>query len=189
MTFGKHLTPCSAFSSGNTTDLLWGERGASLIALKGFCSSELLFGKATLRCALLMKKKLHLNGKSFTCPACFLKAYFWRDSSLLKNLWVSKKRQYVSFPGDRNRGIVSRLFPYSNYKLEMVVTNGRGDGPRSELKEFPTPEGGMFLAGLCQHCPLGACWERFGWFGSAEWAGSCTALRQSRDAAGLTCQG
>uniref|UniRef100_A0A8B9C3X4 Neural cell adhesion molecule L1 n=1 Tax=Anser brachyrhynchus TaxID=132585 RepID=A0A8B9C3X4_9AVES len=41
----------------------------------------------------------------------------------------------------RNRGIVSRLFPYSNYKLEMVVTNGRGDGPRSEVKEFPTPEG------------------------------------------------
>ncbi|XP_009271064.1 PREDICTED: neurofascin isoform X5 [Aptenodytes forsteri] len=69
------------------------------------------------------------------------RAYFWRDSSLLKNLWVSKKRQYVSFPGDRNRGIVSRLFPYSNYKLEMVVTNGRGDGPRSEVKEFPTPEG------------------------------------------------
>ncbi|XP_071434839.1 neurofascin isoform X13 [Pithys albifrons albifrons] len=69
------------------------------------------------------------------------RAYFWRDSSLLKNLWVSKKRQYVSFPGDRNRGIVSRLFPFSNYKLEMVVTNGRGDGPRSELKEFPTPEG------------------------------------------------
>ncbi|KFZ54253.1 Neurofascin, partial [Antrostomus carolinensis] len=69
------------------------------------------------------------------------RAYFWRDSSLLKNLWVSKKRQYVSFPGDRNRGIVSRLFPYSNYKLEMVVTNGRGDGPRSEVKEFITPEG------------------------------------------------
>ncbi|KGL83267.1 Neurofascin, partial [Tinamus guttatus] len=69
------------------------------------------------------------------------RAYFWRESSLLKNLWVSKKRQYVSFPGDRNRGIVSRLFPYSNYKLEMVVSNGRGDGPRSEVKEFPTPEG------------------------------------------------
>ncbi|XP_014113555.1 PREDICTED: neurofascin isoform X1 [Pseudopodoces humilis] len=69
------------------------------------------------------------------------RAYFWRESSLLKNLWVSRKRQFVSFPGDRNRGTVSRLFPYSNYKLEMVVTNGRGDGPRSELKEFPTPEG------------------------------------------------
>lgn len=67
---------------------------------------------------------------------------------MLKNLWVSKKRQFVSFPGDRNRGIVSRLFPYSNYKLEMVVTNGRGDGPRSEMKEFPTPEGGMFPQGI-----------------------------------------
>lgn len=38
--------------------------------------------------------------------------------------------------------MVSRLFPYSNYKLEMVVVNGRGDGPRSETKEFTTPEGG-----------------------------------------------
>lgn len=67
---------------------------------------------------------------------------------MLKNLWVSKKRQFVSFPGDRNRGTVSRLFPYSNYKLEMVVTNGRGDGPRSETKEFPTPEGGTSPQGV-----------------------------------------
>ncbi|XP_049626557.1 neurofascin isoform X14 [Suncus etruscus] len=69
------------------------------------------------------------------------RAYFWRESSLLKNLWVSQKRQQASFPGDRPRGTVSRLFPYSNYKLEMVVVNGRGDGPRSETKEFTTPEG------------------------------------------------
>nr|XP_039321742.1 neurofascin isoform X19 [Saimiri boliviensis boliviensis] len=69
------------------------------------------------------------------------RAYYWRESSLLKNLWVSQKRQQASFPGDRLRGVVSRLFPYSNYKLEMVVVNGRGDGPRSETKEFTTPEG------------------------------------------------
>lgn len=61
---------------------------------------------------------------------------------MLKSLWVSQKRQQASFPGDRLRGVVSRLFPYSNYKLEMVVVNGRGDGPRSETKEFTTPEGG-----------------------------------------------
>ncbi|XP_028732380.1 neurofascin isoform X4 [Peromyscus leucopus] len=69
------------------------------------------------------------------------RAYYWRESSLLKNLWVSQKRQQASFPGDRPRGVVGRLFPYSNYKLEMVVVNGRGDGPRSETKEFTTPEG------------------------------------------------
>ncbi|XP_058396235.1 neurofascin isoform X5 [Diceros bicornis minor] len=69
------------------------------------------------------------------------RAYYWRESSLLKNLWVSQKRQQASFPGDRLRGVVPRLFPYSNYKLEMVVVNGRGDGPRSETKEFTTPEG------------------------------------------------
>ncbi|XP_029414608.1 neurofascin isoform X9 [Nannospalax galili] len=69
------------------------------------------------------------------------RAYYWRESSLLKNLWVSQKRQQASFPGDRPRGVVAHLFPYSNYKLEMVVVNGRGDGPRSETKEFTTPEG------------------------------------------------
>uniref|UniRef100_A0A8D2L910 Neurofascin n=1 Tax=Varanus komodoensis TaxID=61221 RepID=A0A8D2L910_VARKO len=69
------------------------------------------------------------------------RAYYWRESSLMKNLWVSKKKQSVGFTGDRTRGIVSRLFPYSNYKLEMVVVNGRGDGPRSETLEFTTPEG------------------------------------------------
>lgn len=131
------------------------------------CSKRLLQPRAALwkgkvlLCFVNEKNQLHLNGKSFTCHACFLKAYFWRDSSLLKNLWVSKKRQYVSFPGDRNRGIVSRLFPYSNYKLEMVVTNGRGDGPRSEVKEFPTPEGGRSQGG-CRHRPWGVGWERLG---------------------------
>ncbi|XP_039197052.1 neurofascin isoform X10 [Crotalus tigris] len=69
------------------------------------------------------------------------RAYYWRESSLLKNLWVSKKKQSMGFIGERTRGIVSQLFPYSNYKLEMVVVNGRGDGPRSEILEFTTPEG------------------------------------------------
>ncbi|XP_069489231.1 neurofascin isoform X9 [Ambystoma mexicanum] len=69
------------------------------------------------------------------------RAYFWRESSLLKNLWVSRKKLHASFAGDRLRGVVSQLLPYSNYKLEMVAINGRGDGPRSEAKEFTTPEG------------------------------------------------
>ncbi|XP_021098151.1 neurofascin isoform X3 [Heterocephalus glaber] len=69
------------------------------------------------------------------------RAYYWRESSLLKSLWVSQKRQQASFPSDRTRGVVGHLFPYSNYRLEMVVVNGRGDGPRSETKEFTTPEG------------------------------------------------
>lgn len=69
---------------------------------------------------------------------------------MLKNLWVSQKRQQASFSSDRTRGVVGRLFPYSNYKLEMVVVNGRGDGPRSETKEFTTPEGGR--------CDLWFCW-------------------------------
>ncbi|XP_018104742.1 neurofascin isoform X6 [Xenopus laevis] len=69
------------------------------------------------------------------------RAYFWRESSLMKGVWVSRKKQQQSFMGDRVRGIVSQLIPYSIYKLYMVAVNGRGDGPKSEVKEFITPEG------------------------------------------------
>ncbi|XP_063811298.1 neurofascin isoform X8 [Pseudophryne corroboree] len=69
------------------------------------------------------------------------RAYYWRESSLLKGLWVSRKKQQQSFIGDRVRGVVSYLIPYSNYKLYLVAVNGRGDGPKSDIKEFTMPEG------------------------------------------------
>ncbi|KAM4794864.1 neurofascin isoform 4-T4 [Rhinophrynus dorsalis] len=69
------------------------------------------------------------------------RAYYWRESSLLKNVWISRKKQQQSFVGDRVRGIVSHLIPYSYYKLYMVAVNGRGDGPKSDIKDFITPEG------------------------------------------------
>ncbi|KAM4046194.1 neurofascin isoform 6-T8 [Anomaloglossus baeobatrachus] len=69
------------------------------------------------------------------------RAYYWRESSLLKGIWASRKKLQQSFIGDRVRGIVSFLIPYSNYKLYMVAVNGRGDSPKSDIKEFTTPEG------------------------------------------------
>ncbi|CAJ0928564.1 unnamed protein product [Ranitomeya imitator] len=54
---------------------------------------------------------------------------------------VEYRKLQQSFIGDRVRGIVSFLIPYSNYKLYMVAVNGRGDGPKSDIKEFTTPEG------------------------------------------------
>ncbi|CAH2221186.1 neurofascin isoform X15 [Pelobates cultripes] len=69
------------------------------------------------------------------------RAYYWRESSLLRGHWVSRKMQQQSFIGDRVRGIVSQLIPYSNYKLHLVAVNGRGDGPKSDIKEFTMPEG------------------------------------------------
>ncbi|XP_075709883.1 neurofascin isoform X14 [Rhinoderma darwinii] len=69
------------------------------------------------------------------------RAYYWRESSLLKGLWVSRKKLQQSFIGDRVRGIVSFLIPYSSYKIYMVAVNGRGDGPKSDIKEFTMPEG------------------------------------------------
>lgn len=80
---------------------------------------------------------------------CILKAYYWRESSLLRGHWVSRKKLQQSFIGDRVRGIVSFLIPYSNYKLYMVAVNGRGDGPKSDIKEFTTPEGGKFFHIIC----------------------------------------
>ncbi|XP_063308279.1 neurofascin isoform X4 [Pelobates fuscus] len=69
------------------------------------------------------------------------RAYYWRESSLLRGHWVSRKMQQQNFIGDRVRGIVSQLIPYSNYKLHLVAVNGRGDGPKSDIKEFTMPEG------------------------------------------------
>ncbi|KAG8589389.1 hypothetical protein GDO81_006378 [Engystomops pustulosus] len=69
------------------------------------------------------------------------RAYYWRENSLLRGIWVSRKKLQQSFIGDRVRGIVSFLIPYSNYKIYMVAVNGRGDGPKSDIKEFTTPEG------------------------------------------------
>lgn len=35
------------------------------------------------------------------------------------------------------------LEPYSSYKLNVRVVNGKGEGPASPDKVFKTPEGGM----------------------------------------------
>ncbi|XP_043932709.1 neurofascin isoform X5 [Protopterus annectens] len=69
------------------------------------------------------------------------RAYYWRVSSLLEHLWVSKKKLYASLSPHRARGTVSKLLSYSRYRLELVAVNGRGEGPRSEVQEFTLPEG------------------------------------------------
>ncbi|XP_062315373.1 neurofascin isoform X1 [Osmerus eperlanus] len=71
------------------------------------------------------------------------KVYFWRDSSQLRWLSVSRAMKSKTFPvGDQEySGILSDLFAYSNYKMYIVVANNRYEGPPSNTIQFSTPEG------------------------------------------------
>lgn len=70
--------------------------------------------------------------------------YYWRDSSQLRWLWVNRALMSKSFPNNdpEPSGVVTDLFPYSNYKMYIVVTNNRYEGPASNRIHFSTPEGG-----------------------------------------------
>lgn len=69
--------------------------------------------------------------------------YFWRDSSQLRWLSVSRAMKSKAFPpsGSRRSGALPGLIPYSNYKMYIVVANNRYEGPPSNTIEFSTPEG------------------------------------------------
>uniref|UniRef100_A0A667ZIU6 Neural cell adhesion molecule L1 n=1 Tax=Myripristis murdjan TaxID=586833 RepID=A0A667ZIU6_9TELE len=71
------------------------------------------------------------------------KVYYWRDSSQLRWLSVSRAMKSKAFPGSdpEPSGVLSDLFSYSNYKLYIVVANNRFEGPPSNTIQFSTPEG------------------------------------------------
>ncbi|KAK6303470.1 hypothetical protein J4Q44_G00259240 [Coregonus suidteri] len=71
------------------------------------------------------------------------KVYFWRDSSQLRWLSVSRALKSKAFPasGPRLSGVLPGLIPYSNYKMYIVVANNRYEGDPSNTIVFPTPEG------------------------------------------------
>lgn len=70
--------------------------------------------------------------------------YYWRDSSQLRWLWVNRALMSKSFPNNdpEPSGVVTDLFPYSNYKMYIVVANNRYEGPASNHIHFSTPQGG-----------------------------------------------
>ncbi|KAL1021027.1 hypothetical protein UPYG_G00007780 [Umbra pygmaea] len=71
------------------------------------------------------------------------KVYFWRDSSRLRWLGVSRavKTRAFEASGPLLSGTLSGLMPYSNYKMYIVVANNRYEGHPSNTIEFSTPEG------------------------------------------------
>uniref|UniRef100_A0A674BQQ8 Neural cell adhesion molecule L1 n=1 Tax=Salmo trutta TaxID=8032 RepID=A0A674BQQ8_SALTR len=68
------------------------------------------------------------------------KVYFWRDSSQLRWLSVSRAMKSKAFPVSRP-SVLPGLIPYSNYKMYIVVANNRYEGHPSNTIEFSTPEG------------------------------------------------
>uniref|UniRef100_A0A665T9A1 Neurofascin homolog (chicken) a n=1 Tax=Echeneis naucrates TaxID=173247 RepID=A0A665T9A1_ECHNA len=71
------------------------------------------------------------------------KLYYWRESSLVPGLVVSKEKKTKGFYSTlaEPSGILSDLVPYSEYKMLMVVANSRFEGPPSNTVEFTTKEG------------------------------------------------
>lgn len=70
--------------------------------------------------------------------------YYWRESSLVAGLVVSKEKKTKGFFSTvaEPSGILSDLVPYSKYKMFMVVANSRFESPLSNTVEFTTKEGG-----------------------------------------------
>ncbi|KAM8756130.1 neurofascin homolog (chicken) a isoform 4-T8 [Acanthopagrus schlegelii] len=69
--------------------------------------------------------------------------YYWRESSLVAGLVVSKEKKTKGFFSTvaEPSGILSDLVPYSKYKMFMVVANSRFESPPSNTVEFITKEG------------------------------------------------
>ncbi|XP_062268262.1 neurofascin homolog (chicken) a isoform X7 [Platichthys flesus] len=71
------------------------------------------------------------------------KLYYWRESSIVPGLMVSKENKTKGIYSTTSEPsfILSDLVPYSKYKILMVVANSRFEGPPSNTVEFSTKEG------------------------------------------------
>ncbi|XP_041083780.1 neurofascin-like [Polyodon spathula] len=91
----------------------------------------------------------HVSAESVQGELKEYKSSIWVDFEMKTctrvewGLSVSRVKKWTSFTSwtSRPSGVVSGLFPYSNYKLYMVAVNGRGEGPPSVTVDFQTPEG------------------------------------------------
>ncbi|XP_072340455.1 neuronal cell adhesion molecule a isoform X15 [Scyliorhinus torazame] len=74
----------------------------------------------------------------------FLKGYnvyYWKQGSLIKRVKGHTDVKILSFLGDKSHGMLPGLEPFSVYKLNVRVLNGKGEGPASDDMVLKTPEG------------------------------------------------
>ncbi|KAI4826876.1 hypothetical protein KUCAC02_030306, partial [Chaenocephalus aceratus] len=73
--------------------------------------------------------------------------YYWRESSLVPGLLVSKEKNTKGFYSvvAEPSGVLSDLVPFSKYKMFMVVANSGFEGPPSNTVEITTRRGCRML--------------------------------------------
>eukprot|EP00063_Salmo_salar_P006421 XP_013981256.1 PREDICTED: neuronal cell adhesion molecule-like isoform X10 [Salmo salar] len=69
------------------------------------------------------------------------KVYYWRERSLHKHNPHRVEKQLLTFSGNKSHGMLPGLQPYSLYLFNVMVYNGKGEGPASSNLQFETPEG------------------------------------------------
>ncbi|XP_065514545.1 neuronal cell adhesion molecule isoform X9 [Caloenas nicobarica] len=69
------------------------------------------------------------------------KVYYWKVQSLSRRSRRHVEKKILTFKGNKTFGMLPGLEPYSSYKLNVRVVNGKGEGPASPDKVFKTPEG------------------------------------------------
>ncbi|XP_051885773.1 neuronal cell adhesion molecule a isoform X11 [Pristis pectinata] len=69
------------------------------------------------------------------------KIYYWKQGSLIKRGKRHTEVKILTFSGDKSHGMLPGLEPFSVYKLNVRVFNGKGEGPPSADVTLKTPEG------------------------------------------------
>ncbi|XP_070802992.1 neuronal cell adhesion molecule isoform X5 [Pituophis catenifer annectens] len=69
------------------------------------------------------------------------KIYYWKVKHLSGKIKQHVEKRMLTFSGNRTHGMVPGLEPFSSYKLNVRVFNGKGEGPASQDETFKTPEG------------------------------------------------
>ncbi|MGH0122955.1 UNVERIFIED_CONTAM: hypothetical protein FKN15_065007 [Acipenser sinensis] len=69
------------------------------------------------------------------------KIYYWKERSVFKRSRHHVEKKILTFSGDKTHGKLPGLEPFSLYKLNVRVFNGKGEGPPSPDEQFETPEG------------------------------------------------
>ncbi|XP_058047802.1 neuronal cell adhesion molecule isoform X8 [Ahaetulla prasina] len=69
------------------------------------------------------------------------KIYYWKVKHLSGKIKQHVEKRMLTYSGNRTHGMVPGLEPFSSYKLNVRVFNGKGEGPASQDETFKTPEG------------------------------------------------
>ncbi|XP_066489491.1 neuronal cell adhesion molecule isoform X2 [Tiliqua scincoides] len=67
--------------------------------------------------------------------------YYWKVQSLSGKSKRHVEKKILTFSGNKTHGMLPGLEPYSTYKLNVRVVNGKGEGPPTPDETFKTPEG------------------------------------------------